>query len=45
MREVKRARGEEIGYMVNTEIWSQVPIGMLGFDRQGADFGKVGRCE
>ena len=26
--EVKKARGEEIGYMANREIWSQVPIGM-----------------
>ena len=28
MGEVKKARGEEIGYMVNREIWSEVPIGM-----------------
>ena len=44
MGEVRKARGEEIGYMVNREIWSQVPIGMLRFDREGANFGKVGRC-
>ena len=25
---VKKAGGEEIGYMVNREIWSEVPIGM-----------------
>ena len=30
MGEVKKARGEEIEYMVNRGIWSQVPIGMLG---------------
>ena len=28
MGEVKKARGEEIGYMVNRGIWSHVPIGM-----------------
>ena len=28
MGEVKKARGEEIEYMVNRGIWSQVPIGM-----------------
>ena len=28
MGEVKAARGEEIGYMVNRGIWSQVPIWM-----------------
>ena len=28
MGEVKKARGEEIGYMENREIWSEVPIGM-----------------
>ncbi len=28
MSEVKKARGEEIEYMVNRGIWSQVPIGM-----------------
>ena len=28
MGEVKKARGEEIGYMVNRGIWREVPIGM-----------------
>ena len=28
MGEVKKTRGEEIGFMVDREIWSQVPIGM-----------------
>ena len=45
MREVRKARGEEIEYMVNRGIWSQVPIGMLGFDREGANIGKVGSCK
>ena len=27
MWEVKAARGEEVGYMVNRGIWSEVPIG------------------
>ena len=28
MREVKAARGEKVGYMINRGIWSEVPIGM-----------------
>ena len=28
MGEVKAARGEEVGYMLNRGIWSVVPIGM-----------------
>ena len=46
MGEVKKARGEEIGYMVNREIWTQPGAyrDVLGIDREGANFGKVGRC-